>query len=98
MTEPQVWVLIGVFAAAMTGMITMVLVTMRAMLDRMRHEIAATTTESRAEMRAEMTELRAEMREGFAAIQSEMRVMQGDVGALYRHAFGEPPSHGPGRS
>lgn len=93
MSEPQVWTLIAVFATAMASMITLVLVTMRAMLDRMGHELSATT----AELRAEMAELRAEMREGFAEIRSEMRVMQGDINALYRHAFGEPPAHGPGR-
>jgi hypothetical protein len=81
LTEPQVWVLIGVFAAGMFGMIGIVMSTFHRTLTS---EIGGVRTEIsslRSEMRSEIGGLRAEMNVKFDALDR-------DIQALTRHVFG----------
>ncbi|MGD2202792.1 hypothetical protein [Microbacterium maritypicum] len=88
MTEPQVWTLIGVFAAGMFGTITLIstmfLRTMQNGFDGVR-----------TEMRNEFASVRTEMRNEFANVRTEIGAVHGridhldrDVNAIYRHLFG----------
>lgn len=84
MDEPQVWTLIGVFAAGMCGTITLV-VTMFAHI--MKTEFTS--------VRIEIASVRTEMTLGFEAVRTEFRAVHGridaldrDVNAIYRHLFG----------
>jgi len=88
MTEPQVWTLIGVFAAGMFGTITLIstmfLRTMQNGFDGVR-----------TEMRNEFASVRTEMRSEFANVRTEIGAVHGridhldrDVNAIYRHLFG----------
>jgi len=76
-TEPQVWVLIGVFAAALFGVIgIMTSLTLRVI----RTEIGA--------LRSEFARLETKMEAGFAAVDRRFEYLERDVNALYRHTFG----------
>ncbi|MFB4350542.1 hypothetical protein [Microbacterium sp. CR_7] len=95
MNEPQVWTLIGVFAAGMCGTITLV-VTMFAHI--MKTEFASVRNEFSSEfasVRTEIASVRTEMALGFEAVRTEFRAVHGridaldrDVNAIYRHLFG----------
>ncbi|WOF23511.1 hypothetical protein N8K70_02185 [Microbacterium betulae] len=113
MNEPQVWTLIGVFAASMAAMITLVLSTIRATLGTVRAEIGtvraeigtvrAEIGEVRADMRGEMIQLRAEVKAEVKEqvkeqVRAEIAPLRRDLDALYRHIFGAPPEHGPAAS
>ncbi|QNA93808.1 MULTISPECIES: hypothetical protein [unclassified Microbacterium] len=88
MTEPQVWTLIGVFAAGMFGtltlMSTMFLRTMQNGFDgvrtEMRNEFASVRTESASEFAGVHTEIR--------AMHERIDHLDRDVSAIYRHIFG----------
>ncbi|HEY9470813.1 MAG TPA: hypothetical protein VIQ76_14495 [Propionibacteriaceae bacterium] len=80
MTEPQVWVLIGVFAAAFFGMIGLVTTninrTMNARFETMEARFAA--MESRVDAK-------------FEIINVKLENMDRDIQALSRHVFGTDP-------
>ena len=84
MTEPQVWTLIGVFAAGMFGTITLV---STIFLRSIQNEFAS--------MRRELGSEFASVRTEFASVRGEIRAVHGridhldrDVNAIYRHLFG----------
>ncbi|UTT52650.1 hypothetical protein [Microbacterium maritypicum] len=99
MTEPQVWTLIGVFAAGMFGTITLIstmfLRTMQNGFDGVRTEMQNEFASVRTEMRNEFASVRTEMRSEFANVRTEIGAVHGridhldrDVNAIYRHLFG----------
>lgn len=77
MTEPQVWVLIGVFAASMFGMITIITVSFTRTLN------AATGA-----VRSEISGLRETMNARFEAMNGKFEVLDRDIQALSRRVFG----------
>ncbi|GAA1222108.1 hypothetical protein ABY45_10325 [Microbacterium maritypicum] len=99
MTEPQVWTLIGVFAAGMFGTITLIstmfLRTMQNGFDGVRTEMRNEFASVRTEFRNEFASVRTEMRSEFANVRTEIGAVHGridhldrDVNAIYRHLFG----------
>lgn len=91
MTEPQVWVLIGVFAAAMFGMIGIVTSsfnrTLTAAISGVRTEISG--------VRTEISGLRDVMDARFDAVDAKFDakfdVLDRDIQALSRQVFGTDP-------
>ena len=91
MTEPQVWVLIGVFAAAMFGMIGIVTSsfnrTLTAAISGVRTEISG--------VRTEISGLRDVMDARFDAVDAKFDakfdVLDRDIQALSRQVFGTGP-------
>ena len=91
MTEPQVWVLIGVFAAAMFGMIGIVTSsfnrTLTAAIGGVRTEIGG--------VRTEISGLRDVMDARFDAVDAKFDakfdVLDRDIQALSRQVFGTDP-------
>ena len=81
MNEPQVWTLIGVFAAGMFGMITVV----TTMFTRVvRTEIGGLRTE----LKGDIAELRTELKGDVAGLRTEIRSLDRDVNSLMKHTFG----------
>ena len=91
MTEPQVWVLIGVFAAAMFGMIGIVTSsfnrTLTAAISGVRTEISG--------VRTEISGLRDVMDARFDAVDAKFDakfdILDRDIQALSRQVFGTDP-------
>ena len=87
LTEPQVWVLIGVFAAAFFSMIGIVTTnfnrTMTARFETMDARFEA--------MDARFEALRTEMNAKFDIINLKLENMDRDIQALSRHVFGTDP-------
>lgn len=99
MTEPQVWTLIGVFAAGMFGTITLIstmfLRTMQNGFEGVRTEMRNEFASVRTEMRNEFASVRTETGSEFAGVRTEIRAvhermdhLDRDVSAIYRHIFG----------
>lgn len=77
MTEPQVWTLIGVFTAAMFGMMTL----MSTMFVRViRSEIGG--------LRGEMHGMRAELKSDIGQLSTKIDSLDRDVQVLMKHTFG----------
>lgn len=74
MTEPQVWTLIGVFAAALVGMITFT-------TQIMWRSINAQFDSSRREMRSEFAAVRSETAAQFESVRSEMAAHRSETAA-----------------
>jgi len=74
MTEPQVWILIGVFAASIFGMFTIISTLFIHVL--------------RTEIRGEVGGLRAEMVGRFDGLEQRVDGLDRDVQALVKHTFG----------
>jgi hypothetical protein len=74
MTEPQVWVLIGVFAAGIFGMFTIISTLFIRVI--------------RTEIRAEVGGLRGEMMARFDVLEQRVDGLDRDVQALVKHTFG----------
>ena len=74
MTEPQVWVLIGVFAAAIFGMFTIVSTLFLQVI--------------RSEIRAEVGGLRGAMMSRFDVLEQRVDGLDRDVQGLVKHTFG----------
>lgn len=103
MTEPQVWVLIGVFAAGIFGMLTLVSTlfvrVLRAEIGGLRAELigeiggvrgdlSGEIGGLRADLSGEIGGLRAEMRGRFDALEQRVDGLDRDVQALVKHTFG----------
>lgn len=92
-TEPQVWVLIGVFAAAMFGLVGIVTTGLYRNLNSMGSGLRAEI----AGVRSEIGSLRETMSAKFDAVDSKFsgkfEVLDRDIAALSRHVFGADP-HG----
>ena len=92
MTEPQVWTLIGVFAAGMFGtltlMSTMFVRVLRAEIGTVRGEIGSL----RSEVKGEIGSLRSEVKGEIAGLRAEMNSkfesLDRDVQLLMRRQFG----------
>ena len=81
MTEPQIWVLIGVFAAANFGMMGIITTS----FNRNLHTAMAGL---RGELMGEIKALRHEMNARFETMDVKFAALDKDVQALMRHAFG----------
>ena len=79
MTEPQSWVLIGLFTTLMLGGMTV----MTTLLTR-------TVTASIDGLRGEMNGLRGEMNARFDAMGTRIDHLDRDISALSRRVWGEP--------
>lgn len=102
MNDPQIWTLIGIFAAIMlSGMSLMTTLIMRATtsaIDGLRGEMNARFDGVRGEMngrfdgvRGEMNGLRGEMNARFDSVDRKIEHLDRDVAALSRKVFGESP-------
>ena len=102
LTEPQVWVLIGVFATAIFGMLSWQTVsfnrTLTMAIGSLRTELGAEVGSLRTELRTEVGSLRREMeffRESvdakFDTVNHKIDSLDRDVQALTRHVFGTDP-------
>ena len=104
MTEPQVWTLIGVFAAALIGMVTFTTqvmwraitsqfvsfrAEMRAEFATSRAETSAQISELRAETSAQISELRTETSAQISELRLQISDLDGDVQAIARRVFPE---------
>lgn len=85
LTEPQVWTLIGVFAAGLFGTLTLVSTMFIRIL---RAEIGAVRTEMRAEIGAVRTEVGA-VRAEVGALKEIVHHLDRDVQAITRRVFPE---------
>ncbi|MDQ0728068.1 hypothetical protein [Microbacterium sp. W4I20] len=88
MNEPQIWTLIGVFAAGMFGTITL----MSTMFVRMMQNGFDSV---RTEFKSEFASVRTEFRSELASVRTEIQAVNGridhldrDLNAVYRHLFG----------
>jgi hypothetical protein len=80
MTEPQVWVLIGVFAAAMVGVLGIVTTSLNRTLD------------SKFEaLDSKFAAFDSKMSGKFETIDAKLAHMDRDIQALSRHVFGTDP-------
>ncbi|MBO1804453.1 hypothetical protein [Leucobacter ruminantium] len=81
MTEPQVWTLIGVFAAALVGMITFTTQIMwrsiNAQFDSFRREMRSEFAAARSELAAHRSETAAQ----FGSVRSEMEAHRSETAA-----------------
>lgn len=81
MTEPQVWVLIGVFAASIFGMFTIVsTLFLRVVRTEIRSEVGV--------LRGEIGAFRAEVGGRFDRLEQRVDGLDRDVQALVKHTFG----------
>lgn len=88
MNEPQVWTLIGVFAAGLFGMLTlmstMFVRVVRTEIGGLRNEVRAEIGGLRNEVSAEIGGLRGEVR----SIHDRLDRLDRDINALMKHTFG----------
>ena len=78
LNEPQVWTLIGVFAAAMVGVLGLVYASIRNLADGLRNEMTS--------IRNEMASMRNEL---IARMDSRFDHLDRDVAFLMRKEFGD---------
>lgn len=88
MNEPQVWTLIGVFAAALFGLLTLMTTmfvrVIRTEMGSLRGEMGSLRTEFKAEIDGLRTEVRSEI----AGVNRRIDSLDRDVQALVKHTFG----------
>lgn len=78
LNEPQVWTLIGVFSAAIFGVLTFGFSALRA--------------EIRSEMNSLRSELSTKMEAGFESVNKRIDYLDRDVQYLMRREFGDSPN------
>lgn len=102
MTEPQVWVLIALFAGMLATISTLFVRVVRSEIGGLRAALSAELGGLRAEMRAELGGLRAEMNARFEAVDARFEAVDArfetvdvrfdhldrDVAALSKRVFG----------
>ena len=99
MNEPQIWTLIGVFAAGMFGTITLMSTMFVRMMqngfDSVRKEFKSEFASVRTEFRSEFANVRMELKSELASVRTEIQAVNGridhldrDLNAVYRHLFG----------
>lgn len=92
MNEPQVWTLIGVFAAGMFGMVTVVTTmftrVLRSEIGGLRAEVSGEINGLRAEFKGDLAELRTDLKGEIGGLRTEIRSLDRDVSALMKHTFG----------
>lgn len=92
MNEPQVWVLIGVFAASMVGVITLVLRTMNVQFEAMHARIDALRGELKAgidSVRTEVSAVRTELQADIGSLRTQITHLDRDVQAISKRVFPE---------
>ncbi|MFT4028770.1 MAG: hypothetical protein QM675_02750 [Protaetiibacter sp.] len=77
--DPQIWTVIGLFATAMLGGLTLTTTL-----------LMRTMTSLADGLRGEMTGLRAEMNARFDTVETKIEHLDRDVAALTRKVWGEP--------
>ena len=85
MTESQVWTLIGVFSAAIFGVLTIGFAALRS-------ELRNSINGLRGELLGEMSSLRSEMNERFDVVEKRIDYLDRDVQYLMRKEFGDSPN------
>lgn len=85
LTEPQVWTLIGVFAAAIFGVLTIGFAALRS-------ELRNSINGLRGELLGEMSSLRSEMNGRFDVVEKRIDYLDRDVQYLMRKEFGDSPN------
>lgn len=95
MTEPQVWTLIGVFAATLVGVVTIVMTsftqTLKASIGGVEKQIEAVEKRIGA-VESRIDSLERQMDARFSAVDQKLAGLERDVSFLYRRHFGEPPA------
>ncbi|WP_208322738.1 hypothetical protein [Salinibacterium sp. ZJ454] len=98
MTEPQVWVLIGVFAAGIFGMLSWQTISFNRAIGSLRNEIRTEIGSLRNEMSlfresvdAKIDGLREATDAKFDLVNTKIDSLDRDVQALTRHVFGTDP-------
>lgn len=98
MNDPQIWTLIGVFAAIMLGgmtlMTTLIMRATTTAIDGLRGEMNGRFDGVRGEMNGllgEMNGLRGQMNARFDSVETKIEHLDRDVAALSRKVFGETP-------
>lgn len=88
MNEPQVWVLIGVFATGLFGMLTIMSTlfvrVIRSEIGGLRSELTGEIGGMRGELTGEIGGLRSEVR----SIHQRIDRLDRDINALMKHTFG----------
>ena len=83
MTEPQVWVLIGVFGAAMFGVLGLIIPLVNrsthSLIGELRGEVIGEMKTFRSDMRGEISELRSDMRGEISNIRGEISELRSDM-------------------
>lgn len=82
LNEPQVWTLIGVFAAVMVGVLSLVYASFKSLSDGLRNELRTEMTSIRSEMMSMRNEL-------IARMDSRFDRLDRDVAFLMRKEFGD---------
>ena len=85
MTEPQVWTLIGVFSAAIFGVLTLGFAALRS-------ELRNSINGLRGELLGEIQVLSARVESGFDTVNQRIDYLDRDVQYLMRKEFGDSPS------
>jgi len=85
LTEPQVWTLIGVFSAAIFGVLTIGFAALRS-------ELRNSLNGLRGELVGEMNSLRSEMNARFDLVEKRIDYLDRDVRYLMRKEFGDSPN------
>lgn len=92
MTEPQVWTLIGVFTAAMFGMMTlmstMFVRVIRSEIGGLRAELFGEMHGMRAELKSEIASVRSELKSDIGQLSTKIDSLDRDVQVLMKHTFG----------
>jgi hypothetical protein len=87
LTEPQVWALMGVFAAAFFGMVGVVTTSLTRTMNA-RFQAMDSRFES---MEARFVAMESRVDARFEIISVKLESMDRDIQALFRHAFGTDP-------
>lgn len=85
MTEPQVWTLIGVFTAAIFGVLTLGFAALRS-------ELRNAINGLRGELLGEIHALSARVEAGFETVNQRIDYLDRDVQFLMRKEFGDSPN------
>ncbi len=92
MNEPQVWTLIGVFAASMVGVITLVLRMMNTQFAAVTRQFDSMNRQfdsMRQELRSEIASLRNENSARFETLGAQISHLDRDVQAISKRVFPE---------
>lgn len=87
LTEPQVWTIIGVFAATLLGTMTLLTKSIGGQMTSLRNEITSEITSLRNEMMTGFDALRAEMNARFETVNVRLDNLDRDVQALSERVF-----------
>ncbi|WP_345441412.1 hypothetical protein [Microbacterium gilvum] len=96
MTEPQVWTLIGVLAAALVGVITIVMSSFSRQMAVSFGALEKQIESVRSELKSEIGAVRSELKSEISAVRSELKSdiahLERDVNFLHRREIDDPPA------